>query len=159
MARICFLIFGLVAIVGSACLIGGCVERELTVKTEPTGGVVFLNDEEIGVAPVTTSFLWYGDYRVRVVKSGYETLITHKKLKRPLDDYPVFDFLAEAVWPFRIRHQYEWNFELEPYKAPSRLDLLNSAMDLRREALRDVNDPNVRRLKNKANDSNTPAKK
>jgi hypothetical protein len=37
----------------------GCVERWLTINTEPQGALVTLNDEEIGVSPVTVSFEWY----------------------------------------------------------------------------------------------------
>jgi len=31
----------------------GCVERKLTINTEPQGALVVLNDEEIGQSPVT----------------------------------------------------------------------------------------------------------
>ena len=62
-----------------ACLfITGCVERKLTINTEPQGALVILNYEEIGTSPVTVSFSWYGDYRVRISKQGYETLNTHR---------------------------------------------------------------------------------
>ncbi|MCP4263659.1 MAG: PEGA domain-containing protein, partial [Planctomycetes bacterium] len=44
-------------------LLSGCVERKLTINTEPQGALVILNDEEIGTSPVTVSFEWYGDYR------------------------------------------------------------------------------------------------
>ena len=37
-------------------LTAGCVDRKLTINTSPSGALVYLNDEEIGVSPVTTSF-------------------------------------------------------------------------------------------------------
>ncbi|HQI29243.1 MAG TPA: PEGA domain-containing protein, partial [Sedimentisphaerales bacterium] len=43
-------------------LLTGCVERRLTIYTEPPGAIVTLNDQEIGVSPVTVPFNWYGDY-------------------------------------------------------------------------------------------------
>jgi hypothetical protein len=61
----------------------GCVERKLTINTEPQGALVILNDEEIGTSPVTVSFEWYGDYWVRISKEGYESLNTHRPLKGP----------------------------------------------------------------------------
>lgn len=143
MARNCLIALGFGVICVTLLMAGGCVEKELTVKTVPTGAVVVLNDEELGTAPVTTSFLWYGDYRIRVTKPGYEALVTHKKIKRPLDDYPVFDFIAQVLWPGTIHHKYEWTFELAPYKTPSREELINAATQLRREALKDVNEANV----------------
>ncbi|MHC4510118.1 MAG: PEGA domain-containing protein, partial [Planctomycetota bacterium] len=70
----------------------GCVERKLTINTEPQGALVTLNDEEIGESPVTVGFNWYGDYCVRLSKEGYETLNTHRELEGPwYDDLP-FDF-------------------------------------------------------------------
>ena len=60
-------LFALIAVCLIASLfLGGCVERKLTINTEPQGAVVFLNDEEIGTSPVTASFEWYGDYNVRI---------------------------------------------------------------------------------------------
>ena len=60
-------------------ILSGCVERRLTINTEPQGALVVLNDEEIGQSPVTVSFNWYGDYNVRISKEGFETLNTHRK--------------------------------------------------------------------------------
>ncbi|MHC5061103.1 MAG: PEGA domain-containing protein [Planctomycetota bacterium] len=107
--------------------LSGCVERKLTINTEPEGALVTLNDEEIGLSPVTVEFNWYGDYKVRISKEGYETLDTHRKLKGPLYDFVGLDFIAEILWPGRIVDEYEWEFALEPYQAPSRAELLESA--------------------------------
>ena len=41
-------------------LLSGCVERRLTINTMPQGGLIVLNDEEIGTSPVTVSFNWSG---------------------------------------------------------------------------------------------------
>src|SRR3990172_12037515 len=47
-------------------LLAGCVERRLTINTDPQGAKVVLNDQEIGTSPVTVPFHWYGDYWVRL---------------------------------------------------------------------------------------------
>ena len=131
MARKCFLFC---VILTAAAVVGGCVERQLTIKTVPTGGVVLLNDEEIGEAPVTVAFEWYGDYNVRVSKAGFETLKTHRELKRPWYDIFPFDFFAGVVWPGKINDKYEWTFDLKPYAAPSGEQLIKDANSLRKEA-------------------------
>jgi len=123
------------AVIMSAMLLAGCVERELTINTTPAGGLVFLNDEEIGYSPVTVSFLWYGDYKVRISKDGYKTLDTHKKLKAPLHDRFPFDFFAEILNPAKIVDSYEWSFVLEEYTEPKREELLNAAEAVRAEAM------------------------
>ncbi|MBW8016726.1 MAG: PEGA domain-containing protein [Planctomycetes bacterium] len=112
----------------------GCVERKLTINTNPPGGLVTLNDEEIGVAPVTVPFSWYGDYNVRITKEGYATLKTHKLLKAPLHDGFPFDFFAECLWPGRIIDEYEWTFDLTPYQAPDRDKLIQKAEETRKRA-------------------------
>ena len=105
----------------------GCVERKLTINTEPQQALVVLNDEEIGISPVTVSFNWYGDYQIRITKAGYETLKTHRELEAPLHDKFPFDFFAQVLSPKKIVDEYEWTFELEPLQQPDREDLIQAA--------------------------------
>jgi len=113
-------------------LLTGCVERQLTINTEPQGALVLLNDEEIGESPVTVSFEWYGDYNVRISKEGYETLKTHRKLKAPwYDEFP-FDFLA-MLNPKRTVDSYEWSFTLEERKQIDREQLIQNAEELKKQ--------------------------
>ena len=56
--------------------LNGCVERFITVTSKPAGAIVWLNDEEVGVTPVTVPFTWYGEYGVVLRKEGYQTLKT-----------------------------------------------------------------------------------
>ena len=113
--------------------LAGCVERELTINTEPQGAVVALNDEEIGVSPVTVNFKWYGDYCVRISKEGYETLDTHRELKGPWYDHFPFDFFAQIVNPNRIADSYEWMFELSPRRQISPDELIQDARELKKQ--------------------------
>ena len=112
---------------------GGCVERRLTINTEPRGALVVLNDEEIGESPTTVSFQWYGDYNVRISKAGYETLKTHRELKGPwYDEFP-FDFFAQIVNPNRIVDSYVWTFELSPKQQISRDELIRKAQEAKEQ--------------------------
>jgi hypothetical protein len=122
----------------TACLIvslllSGCVERNLTINTEPQGALVILNDEEIGISPVTVSFEWYGDYWVRISKEGYESLNTHRPLKGPWYDKFPFDFFAQIISSERIVDSYEWTFPLEPKKQISREELIQAAEKLEKQ--------------------------
>jgi hypothetical protein len=114
-------------------LLSGCVERELTINTRPQGALVMLNDEEIGTSPVTVPFNWYGDYRVRISKSGFETLNTHRNLKGPWYDSFPFDFFAQNVYPKRIVDSYEWTFELSPKQQISREELIEKAREMKEQ--------------------------
>jgi hypothetical protein len=116
----------------SAVTAGGCVERKLTINTRPQGALVALNDEEIGVSPVTVSFNWYGDYNVRISKDGFETLNTHRELKGPWYDKFPYDFFAQLLNPKRIEDNYQWTFELEEKRQISREKLIESAEKLKK---------------------------
>ncbi len=116
----------------SVTILSGCVERNLTINTEPEGAIVILNDEEIGNSPVTVSFEWYGDYNVAIRKEGYETLKTHRKLKAPWYDGFPFDFLT-LLNSARTVDEYEWTFELEPKKEISRQELIHNAEELKKQ--------------------------
>ncbi len=120
---------GLIILVGSS----GCVERRLTINTEPQGAIIVLNNEdiEIGVSPVETSFKWYGDFFVQARKSGFETLRTHRELKAPWYDRFPFDFFAQILIPYQIVDTYEWTFELTPYTPKDRAELVSEALDLK----------------------------
>ncbi len=116
-----------------AAVLAGCVERKLTINTEPQGAIITLNDQQIGTSPVTVSFNWYGNYQVRVQKDGYETLDTSRQLKAPLHDWPPLDFFAEIVYPGVIVDSYEWSFDLAPKQYPTRTELIENAQALRDE--------------------------
>ncbi len=126
-----------VLVLAAVCVTGvvlvGCVERQLTINTEPQGAMVVLNDQQIGESPVTVPFNWYGDYWVRVSKDGYETLNTHRELEAPLHDYLPFDFFAQILYPGHIVDTYEWTFELEPQTYPTPEELIEHARSLRAE--------------------------
>lgn len=115
----------------TALVLGGCVERKLTINTEPQGAMVALNDEQIGLSPVTVTFNWYGDYGVRASKDGYETLDTHRQLKAPLHDWFPLDFFTEVLYPGRIVDSYEWTFDLKPRQELTREQLLENAETLK----------------------------
>lgn len=129
MAKVNLLSLMIAGLVVSVFL-SGCVERKLTINTEPQGALVMLNDEEIGESPVTVSFSWYGDYYVRLSKEGYQTLDTHRELEGPwYDDFP-FDFFAQILSSERIVDSYEWTFELSPRQPVSADELIGRARQI-----------------------------
>jgi len=126
------LVFGMLAV-----FTGGCVERRLTINTEPQGALVALNDEEIGISPVTVEFNWYGDYKVRLIKDGYEIVNTHRKLDAPPHDGFPLDFFYEVLWPGQVVDEYEWTFALNKLQPPSRQELIEASQALRKAAVQE----------------------
>ncbi|MHC4645443.1 MAG: PEGA domain-containing protein [Planctomycetota bacterium] len=116
-----------------SALLSGCVERTLTINTQPQGAQVILNDEEIGVSPVTVAFEWYGHYNVTIRKDGFQTLKTHRNLKAPWYDAFPFDFFAGVLSADRIVDDYEWTFDLAPRQEITREELIRSAQQLKEQ--------------------------
>ncbi len=112
-----------------------CVRRTVTVKTDPQGAAVILNDQNIGTSPASVDFTWYGDYSVILKKDGYETLTTHQRLNPPWYQIPPIDFVAEALMPFTIHDQQEMSFTLEPRRPVDRPALIEQAREFRDRAL------------------------
>jgi len=117
----------------------GCLERTITVTSEPPGAIVVLNDVEIGRTPVTTEFTYFGVYDVRVRKDGYEPLVTRRETTTPWWEYPGVDLLAIAA-PWRVKTSIEWGFELQPEIEPGSAEALEAEAELLERAteLRDA---------------------
>jgi hypothetical protein len=96
-----------------ALLASGCVRRTITITSEPSGALVWLNDREIGRTPVDVDFTYYGEYDVRLVKDGYEPLVTSGKAMPPVWDNVPLDLGAE-LWPGEINSRIAWHYQLEP---------------------------------------------
>ena len=103
------------ALLGALALLaaGGCVRRTITITSEPPGALVWLNDREIGRTPVEVDFDFYGTYDVRLVKAGYEPLLTSGKANSPWWDTLLLDLVAELV-PADLHARLDWHYVLQP---------------------------------------------
>jgi hypothetical protein len=120
--------------IGIACVaaaaVGGCVERELTVTSEPEGALVFVSDREVGRTPVTVPFTWYGDYDIILRMEGRKTLKTHAELNPPWYELPPLDLLSHlAPWTYHDRRAV--HYELDKLELPSDEELIKRADEMR----------------------------
>lgn len=127
------------AIVGSALLgltlctcFGGCVERRMTVRTNPPGAMLYVDDYPIGETPISTNFTYYGDRKIRLVKDGYETLTLLQPISAPWYQFFPLDFVSETLVPGEIRDQRTLDFQLKPQVIVPTEQLLARAEELRR---------------------------
>lgn len=93
--------------------LAGCVERRIEITSEPSGALVWLNDQQVGRTPTQAAFLYHGVYDIRVELEGFEPLRTEAKAKAPLYENAPLDLFAEAL-PMRIDNVQRWHFVLEP---------------------------------------------
>ena len=120
------------AIVAILCMsVTGCVERDLTITSQPEGALVYVSDVELGRTPLTTEFTWYGDYDIILRLDGHETLKTHAKLSPRWYEVTPLDLFSQiAPWTYHDKRYL--HFELDKAVMPSDEKLLERAHDLRK---------------------------
>jgi hypothetical protein len=112
----------------------GCVQRRLTIRSNPPGALVYVDDYPIGTTPVATDFVYYGTRKVRLVKSGYETLTVMQPIPAPWYQYPVIDFVSENLVPGEIRDERVVEYQLQPQVVVPSTQILERGENLRHAA-------------------------
>jgi len=126
---------------GAAVLLAvasGCVQRTMTIKSDPPGAKVIVNNREIGAAPVdmpTAAFEYYGYYDIVLIKDGYEPLRVRQHVPAPWYGYPVLDFFAENVIPWNIKDHRSFEYGLQPILNVPSQDLMMRAQAQRERAM------------------------
>ena len=111
---------------------GGCVQRTLTVKSNPPEALVYLNGMEVGRTPVTRDFTWYGWYDVELRKEGFETLKTKGNVIAPWWQWVPLDLFAEAL-PLRDEQWLSYTLRPTPVRAVDPQKLLDRGESMRGE--------------------------
>jgi hypothetical protein len=119
----------------------GCVERRMVILSAPYGspsngpdlGAIVYDEKNqpIGAAPVDKPFTYYGKYRFRLAKDGYETLVVDQRVRSPWYELPGLDFFAENVIPWTIRDVRYFRYELKPAEIRTPEQMLQSGQLLR----------------------------
>lgn len=116
-----------------ACL-PGCVQRRMTIRSNPPGALVYIDDNEIGTTPISTDFVYYGTRKIRLVKDGYETLTVLQPVRAPWYQIPPLDFFSENLVPGEIRDRRTLTYQLHPQMVTPPDQLLERAEGLRTAA-------------------------
>ena len=115
-------------------ILSGCVQRRLTIASNPPGAVVKVDDVEIGRTPVSTGFTYYGTRKIQLAKAGYETLTVLQPVPAPWYQWPGIDFVSEHFAPGKIQDDRLFNYDLEPAQIVPTDQLLQRAEELRRQS-------------------------
>lgn len=112
----------------------GCVRRRMTIRSNPPGALVYVDDYEIGTTPVSHNFTYYGTRRIRLVKDGYETLTVMQPIPSPWHQIPPLDFFTDNLVPGEIRDRRALDYQLVPQRVVPTDQLLERAEGLRTRA-------------------------
>ena len=89
------------------------MQRSVTIRTDPPGAMVYLNDELKGQTPMTFDFMWYGSHRVMLRKDGFERVEDRQTIRSPIYLWIPFD-LAMELLSVPIRDARTWSYTLTP---------------------------------------------
>jgi hypothetical protein len=136
----------------------GCVERRMTIRSNPSNALVILDGQEIGFTPVSVPFHYYGVRQIKLVKDGYETKIINQHVTPPWYQRYGIDFFSEVLLPWRIRDERDYGlneneYALQPKIMVSQDQLLQRAEEVRMAA----HNPPPRALQRAKVDENGPA--
>jgi len=95
----------------------GCVQRRMTIRSNPPGALVYVDDYQIGTTPVSHDFVYYGTRKVRLVKDGYETLTVRQPFPVPWYEIFPLDFVSENLIPWEIRDERVVELAMQPAAA------------------------------------------
>ncbi len=101
----------MMALAAAVLLQGGCLERRVSITSDPPGAIVTMNDMELGRTPLEADFTHYGVYDIRVEHEGYEPLRTTARARTPLYEYVPVD-LATTAMPVTFKRVVPWHFAL-----------------------------------------------
>ena len=95
-------------------LLGGCVEREIQLRSTPPGAKAYIDAEYVGVTPCAMSFDFYGTREVELRKDGYEVVREVERVSAPLYERFPLDFFSEVILPMRLKDTHVFSYTLAP---------------------------------------------
>ncbi len=130
---------GIVLVIASgSVLLPGCVRRRMTVRTNPSGAMVYVDHQSVGTTPVSTSFTYYGTRQIEIIKDGYRTEKFLRRFNPPWYEWPGLDFVSETLWPFEKRDERIIDVQLSPDINVPTDALIRSGEELRSQASKGI---------------------
>jgi hypothetical protein len=112
----------------------GRVRRRLTIRSDPPGALVIIDNQEIGITPVSTSFTFYGTRKIQLIKDGYEMVTVRRTFRAPWYQITPLDFFTENLLSHELRDERVLDFKLAPQRIRSDMELRQRGNQLRRRA-------------------------
>ncbi len=112
----------------------GCVRRRMTVRTNPPGATISVDNQVIGTSPAASSFTYYGTREMRIEKDGFRTETIRRRFNPPWYQLPGLDFVSETLWPGEIRDERIIDVQLTPKEFEPSENVIRRADSLRNQA-------------------------
>jgi hypothetical protein len=90
------------------------VERYITVKSDPPGARLLVDNEEVGTTPYTLRFVHYGTRKFTIIADGYRTVEAYERIRAPWYQWFPIDFFVELILPVKVKDERLFLYALEP---------------------------------------------
>ncbi len=114
--------FSFLTLIAVIFVSAGCVTRTITVKTDPSNALVYIDDKLVGESPVSIPFTYYGTRKIMIEKRDDDEKLTHErttsfeKIKAPVYEYFPLDFVSELVYPLELKDEHVLTYDLVELK-------------------------------------------
>jgi hypothetical protein len=122
------------ALLAALLLSSGCVERRMTIRSDPPGALVEVDGEPIGFSPASMSFTYYAPRKIKLIHDQYETMTVIQEVPPPWWDNIFTEFFTENLWPWTLRDEREFFYVLEPRRPHTTEEVLQRAQETRQAA-------------------------
>lgn len=95
-------------------LAAGCMQRRMTIVSNPPGATCFVDGVQIGKTPVSHDFTYYGTREIRLVRDGYETLTVLQPMSTPWYQVPPLDFFSDNLALGEVRDERVYRYDMQP---------------------------------------------
>jgi hypothetical protein len=127
----------LIAFLLGVVLQSGCVDRFLSINSDPPGASAYVDGEKVGTTPCEVRYIWYGTRALVLEIRGYTLIRQEVTLSPPWWQIMPMDFITDVVLPFTLKDKRTVSYSMEP--APVTREevdtVLERAEELRKKAL------------------------
>lgn len=115
----------------------GCVERLLSIQSDPPGAAAYLDGEKVGTTPCEVPYTWYGTRLLVLELRGFNLVRQEVVLDPPWWQLVPIDFITDVLIPMVIRDRMSVSYTLDPAPAsPEEVDtVLQRADELRKRSV------------------------
>jgi len=121
----------IVLLLVGACLSTGCMRRRITIRSNPSGALVFVDNQEVGTTPTSLYVNYYGTRDIRLEKERFKTVAEQHTFRTPWYQVPPLDLISDNFLFREQRDERVVNFVLEPLPNINNRKLRDDANELR----------------------------
>ncbi len=94
-------------------LASGCLQRSLSITSEPSGAQLIVNGEAAGNTPAKIIFHHHGTYRMELRKPGYQPVVEGLRVAPKFYERMPVDFVTDVLWPGKIIDDRKVHYSLK----------------------------------------------